>query len=235
MTTLDGEPHGPLTALAENLWIVDGIIAMPPGPLPRRMTVARLADGSLVIFSAIRLSETEFGRLEQLGPPRYLVVPNGFHRHDAAAFKARYPQLRVVTPEAARAMVEEVVPVDATTDIFADPTVRFLTVPGTGDRESALLVTSAGGTTLVLNDLVGNVRDSRGLMKLVLTLMGFAGRRPQVPRMFARRVVTDRHAVATQFREWAALPGLERIIVSHGAMIDGDARGELLRLADSLG
>jgi hypothetical protein len=36
-------------------------------------------------------------------------------RLDARAWKDRYPELVVITPAAARAEVEEVVPVDATT------------------------------------------------------------------------------------------------------------------------
>ena len=32
-----------LAIIADDLWVVDGVIQMPPGPLPRRMTIARLA------------------------------------------------------------------------------------------------------------------------------------------------------------------------------------------------
>jgi hypothetical protein len=228
------EPHGPLVMLDQNLWTVEGTIRMPPGPLSRRMTIARLGRGELVIFSAIALGEAEMAKIEQLGAPAFLVVPNGFHREDAPAWKARYPGLRVIAPAGARAMVEEAVPVDASDDVLADAAVQFITVPGTAEAESALLVQDAGGTTLVINDLIGNVQDARGVMRLVLTLMGFAGRRPQVPRMFAARAVKDKPALAGQFRRWAAIPDLRRIVVSHGAVIDTDAAATLSRLADGL-
>ena len=103
------------------------------------------------------------------------------HRQDAAAWKARYPQVRVVAPGGARAAVEEIVPVDDTVGVFPDEAVRFVTMPGTGDGESALLVASPGETTLVINDLIGNVQNSKGLMKLALLAMGFAGSEPQFP------------------------------------------------------
>lgn len=227
-------PHGPLTAIADNLWAAEGTIKMPPGPLSRRMTVARLADGRLVIFSAIAIGEVEMSRIELLGEPSFLVVPNGFHRQDAPGWKARYPQLRVVTPRGARAKVEEIVPVDATTDIFSDPAVRFQTVPGTEEMESALVVTSQEGSTVVINDLIANIQNARGLMKPVLSMMGFAGSKPQVPRMFVGRVVKDKAAVAAQFRSWAAIPDLRRIIVSHGSIIEQGPQGVLLRLANGL-
>jgi hypothetical protein len=227
-------PHGKLTELAENLWTVEGTIKMPTGPLSRRMTVARLGTGELVIFSAIAVDETAMSALEKLGHPTFLVVPNAFHREDAPGWKARYPRIRVVTPAGARAAVEQVVPVDTTTDPFGDPRVRLVPVPGTGDVESALVVGSNSGTTLVINDIIGNVQNARGLMRPVLSMMGFAGRKPQVPRMFVARVVKDKAAVAGQFRQWAAIPDLKRIVVSHGATIEHDPKGVLLGLAEGL-
>lgn len=228
------QPHGPLERLAENLWTVSGEIKMPPGPLPRRMTVARLADGGLVVFSAIALREEEMQKLEALGRPAFLVVPNAFHRLDAPAWKARYPAMRVVTPRAARKKVEEVVPVDDVTGDFSDPNVSFVAVPGTGDVEAALVVKSEPGTTLVVNDIIGNVQDAKGLMRFVLALMKFAGHSPQVPRPVKWKMIKDRPALAAQFLRWAAIPDLNRILVSHGSVIDRDPGGVLRRLAESL-
>ena len=206
-------------AIADNLWVVDGFIQMPPGPLSRRMTIARLPSGDLVVFSAIALDDKGFAAIESLGTPAFLVVPNPFHRQDAPVWKSRYPRMRVVAPEKARTAVDEVVTVDDTKGDFGSDQVRFIPVPGT-KGESALVGHHAIGATLVVNDLIGNVRDARGLMKLALTAMGFAGNRPQVPRAFKARAIDDPLLVAQQFREWAEIPDLERIIVSHGSIID---------------
>ncbi len=118
--------------------------------------------------------------------------------------------------------------------LFSDETVQFQPVPGTESSESALVVVSESGTSLVLNDLIGNIRNARGLMKWVLGAMGFAGRAPQVPRLYKARAIKDKAAVAAQFRAWAALPRLKRILVSHGAIIDDDPARVLRDLAQSL-
>lgn len=228
MTTLGG-----LRAIADNMWVVDGTIQMPPGPLPRRMTIARVASGDLVVFSAIALDDAAWAEVEQLGRPTFLVVPNAFHREDAPKWKARYPEMRVVAPERARTAVDEVLRVDDIVGDFGDPNVRFIPVAGT-QGESALIVRHRSGATLVVNDLIANVQDSRGIMRLVLTLMGFAGSRPQVPRMFKKRAIEDADLVAQQFREWAATPDLARIVVSHGSIIEDAPSLVLQRLADKL-
>jgi len=38
--------------------------------------------------------------------------------------------------------------------------VQFVTAPGTRGRESTLVVLRPGGTTLVLNDVIGNIHDA---------------------------------------------------------------------------
>ncbi|MET0540913.1 MAG: hypothetical protein ABWZ88_04095, partial [Variovorax sp.] len=156
------------------------------------------------------------------------------HRIDAAAFKNRFPELRVVTPPGSRHKVDEVVEVDSTAPEFNDPGVRFLAVPGTGGEEAALMVRRLQGTTLVVNDLIGNIRRSSGFGGWVLRRMGLAGDEAQVPKAVALLVVHDKHALAAQLKRWAEVPDLRRIIVSHGEIIDSKPAAVLHELADSL-
>jgi hypothetical protein len=50
-------PHGALNRIGSNLITVTGQLHMPLGDYPRRMTVVRLDDGRLVLYSAIALDE----------------------------------------------------------------------------------------------------------------------------------------------------------------------------------
>ena len=102
-------PHGKLSQIDDNLLSVVGELPMPLGEFPRRMTVARLGDGRLVVFSAIALDEAEMSALEGFGQLSYLVVPSDIHRMDAKIWKERYPSLIVLAPEGARERVQEVV------------------------------------------------------------------------------------------------------------------------------
>ena len=128
-------PHGPLEAVDSNIMTVVGQIELPTGQFPRRMTVVRLADHRLVIFSAIALRESDMKRLEEFGTPAFLIVPNAIHRMDARIWKDRYPGLQVITPSGARGKVAEIVHVDAVDGEFGDPSVSLVSVPGTQDGE----------------------------------------------------------------------------------------------------
>ena len=238
MTTLHQHwtvlPHGKLTLIDDGILAVVGQIRMPLMSFPRRMTVVRLRDGRLVIWSAIALDETEMASLEAAGRPAFLVVPNDEHRLDAKTWKERYPELQVVAPEGARAKVAEAVPVDTTAPEFDDPDVRFLAVPGTRGHEAALVVRRPSGMTLVLNDLVANIHNESGFSGWLLRLMGLAGERAHIPRRVELLMVKDTNDVRAQLLQWASDATLRRVIVSHGDVIERQPRQALRLLAASL-
>jgi hypothetical protein len=227
-------PHGKLTEIEPTILTVTGQIRMPLTDFERRMTVVRLRDSRLIIFSAVSLDENEMLAMEGLGRPAFLIVPNDHHRLDARTWKERYPAVVVIAPEGSRAGVEAVVPVDGTHAHFDDPDVDFITVPGTRGHEAALLVRTPQGTTLVLNDLVGNLRASSGFGGWLLRVAGFAGDSPQIPSVVQLSLISDKAALRAQLLSWADLPELIRIIVSHGSLIDDDPREVLRELAQSL-
>ena len=228
-------PHGHLTQFDDNILSVTGDLHMPVGDFPRRMTVVRLADRSLVIYSAIALDEIEMHAIERFGRPRFLVVPGDLHRMDAKIWKDRYPELVVIAPSGARAKVEKVVHVDATSVDFGDPNVTLVEIPGTGGHEAALIVRSRSGTNLIVNDIIANMPDRRGFGGWLLRLVGFTGRGPRVPKIVARKIIKDKSAVRSQFERWSALSPLRRVIVSHGTPIEREPQRALKKLATSLG
>lgn len=73
-------PHGPLEKLSERLWRVEGDV--PGVPMKRVMTIAKRANGDLVLHNAIALADKEMAEIEALGPVKTLVIPNGYHRLD---------------------------------------------------------------------------------------------------------------------------------------------------------
>jgi hypothetical protein len=226
------QPHGELRALTDGILTVEGSIVMPLGQFPRRMTVLSLAVGGSAIWSPIPLDAPGMARIEALGPVRFLIVPNQGHRLDLAPWSARYPHAQVIAPPSARAAVEEAAPVHATSDVIDDPAIDFYLVAGTKADEFALEVRRADGVTLILNDILANVQHPHGLgANIMARLLGFGTDRPRTARPVRRMFVADGAAVAQQFREWANLPDLRRIIVSHGDVIDESPRLALEKAA----
>jgi hypothetical protein len=222
------EKHGPITPLDDGLATVEGQIRMPLGNFPRRMTLVSLAGGRCAVWSAIAVDEPTVSKIESMGTIAFLVVPNPGHRLDVRAWKARFPAAEVICTPGARKGVEEVIPVEATSDVFRDSAVHLLTVPGLAEKEAALSVERKGRMTLVLNDVLANVRHPHGLgAQIMARVLGFGVRHPRVPRVCRRFYVKDKVATASWLQQWSRDDRLERIVVSHGEVI-GDRPREVL-------
>lgn len=227
-------PHGPLTEIGEGILTITGQIHLPLVDLERRMTIVRLKDGSTVIYSPVALEDSEMGRIEAFGVPRYLIIPGDAHRLDAKIFKERYPEAEVIAPSGALKRVQKAVPVEATDIDFNDQDVTYHSVAGTAGHEAVLLVRRASGTTLIVNDLIGNLRRKGGFEGWLLHVMGFGDDDPQIPTVERILMVSNKASLREQLLEWANIAGLERIIMSHGEPIEAGATAALRKLADTL-
>ncbi|MCB9677591.1 MAG: hypothetical protein H6737_20965 [Alphaproteobacteria bacterium] len=231
-------PHGELVPLAENLWRVEG--KLPNMDLERCMVVARTTAGELVLHSAIAMDEAHMAELETLGTPKYLVVPNGWHRMDAPRYKARYPGLVVICPAKARSMVEQKVPVDGTYDDYAslDPegTVRLEHFGAEKHMEGALIVKSADGVSLAFADSLFNVPHRPGCFWFVYgRLLGSSGgpRITLISRMMM--LFTRSKAPYRDFlKRWAETREVVRLIPGHGDVVSEGAADVIAELAASL-
>lgn len=223
-------PHGPIEELTENLWRVEG--NLPHFSMRRVMTVVRLSDGRLVIHSAIALDESSMKKLETWGTPAFLLIPHQRHRLDAPRFKQRYPSLRVLAPPAVMEKARAVVSVDGSyADMPSDPTLTVEVLDGTGGGEGVLILHSADGATVVLNEVVFDLEPPKSAVaRTALRLVGF-GPGARVTPVVKLQLVKNKSALKAHLERLAALPKLERLIVSHVRMSRGPAAAAALRSA----
>lgn len=218
-------PHGPLEAHGEQVWSVAGTVAR--GPLPRRMVVWRRDDGGLVVHSAIAMNEEGMAALASLGAPSVMIVPNAYHRMDAAVWKARFPGLKVYAPAAARAAVEKIVAVDATIEDAGDAiAARVVAPPGVKATE---YIYDAHGAW-VITDMMMNLPPLPGFSGWLVGVLGSTGffGMTGIGRML---LLKDRAA----FKGWLASQAAPTAILpAHGDVIAGGTGAALQAAAGRL-
>ncbi|NEO27066.1 MAG: hypothetical protein F6K03_09260 [Kamptonema sp. SIO4C4] len=214
-------PHSPIEELAPSLWHVTGTLPV----IPREMVVYKLADSNLLIHSAIALDEANMAQLESLGTPKIMIVPNRIHTIDASVYKDRYPDLLVVTPEAAKPYVESSIPIDATTEeLLPDYGIICHQPVGIRPQELAYELPLSIGKALVFTDILFNLTETyldqhMPRSKLVFRFLrasGYFG----ITALGQRFFMTDKRA----YREWLQaladnIPSLCVISVAHGEPI----------------
>jgi len=214
-------PHEPVEKHAENLWSVSG--KMPSGN-QRRMSIARRADGKLVIHNPIALGESEMRELEAFGQPAFLVVPNAFHRQDSIIYKQRYPGISVLCPEAARKKVSQVVEVSGHLDEMPkDRDVELFHLRGMKQREGAIRVRSNGSSALVFNDTLLNLPQQGGLMGFFMAPTGTLG----VPRFTRWMMLKSGAELREHLKELASSTGLTHLVPGHGPVLASNPAGAL--------
>jgi hypothetical protein len=228
-TTWTVLPHDPIEKLSENLWTVRG--RMPKGKITRVMSVIRMASGKLMVHNAIALEEPLMAELKAFGEVGFILVPNGFHRQDARIYKDRFPGAKVLCPSGSAKRVSQVVAVDGDySQAPADAQVSLNYVAGVKPTEGMIQVESADGTSLIFNDLVGNLPKSSGLTGIAMGPTGKAS----VPLVSRLLMLEDRRTTGASLTKLAANPKLRRIIVSHGAAITEGAPAVLQNVAAAL-
>lgn len=218
--------HRPIEKVANNLWRVSGLM----GNVQRQMTLARMRDGRVVVNNAIALDAASMAELEAWGEPSVLVVPNGFHRQDAAIWKQRYPKLTVVAPPRGKKRIEKIVAVDALADEApGDDTVRLSTMDG-HTSDVLMTVTSDDGVTHIFCDQILNLKKKGGPAGFFLGPTG----RVSAPRVTRWIAIKDKSAFRGHVDRLAATPDLKRLLFGHGSGVHENAAAELRGVVEQL-
>jgi hypothetical protein len=220
-------PYEPPLSLAANLWQVRGSLRIPG--LPRNMTIYRLPDGHLVLYSVIAMHEDGMRALEALGTPAIMVIPHDRHQMDAPFYKSRYPSLRVLAPcpEKPRR-----VPIDSGLYELGALGIGSSTLPGTSYDEAILELPVEGGVALCTCELLGNLSPPpTGLVGLAAKVFGPPGGGFGVNRAVRWREVASRASVREWLDSLAARRDIRMITMAHGAPVLGDVSAALARAA----
>jgi hypothetical protein len=218
-------PHGPIVKHEANLWSVEGVL--PGSSVPRRMSIVRRRDGSLVFYHPIPLDEPSLAEVRAWGTPAALVVAHVHHGMDAAAFVAKLG-VKLYGPRGDAVKMRARWDMAGTLeDLPADPDLVFESVDGTKAGEPVEIVRSDGRVSLVFSDVIQHHRDTA---KPFFRLIGFRGE-PRVVPLFRLLFTRDRAALKAHLLRLADLPGLARLIPCHGVVVEQDAAGALRRAA----
>lgn len=231
-------PRGPLREFVPGcIWLCEYGVRYGGMNLQARTTLVRLPDGSLLSHSPCPLDPTLQQQLEQLGAVRHIVGPGTFHHYHVAAWKDAYagatvwlcPGLRKKRPglPAGQELSDE--PPPAWRDVMDQVIVR-------GNRVIwEVLFYHRQARTLIVTDAIEFYSDRSPdvprLLRLWWWLFGMWNRPAPAPEygMGWR----DKHA-ARRSLERALQWDFDRIVLSHGDLIESDGHAQAARAWRSL-
>ena len=224
--------HG-LIEFGPEIWIAQGPIVTAAAGFryPTRMAVIRLANGGLVIWSPIALSDELRARLSTLGEVCHLFPPNSLHHLFLDAWQKAYPDARVYAPPGLREKRRDI--------RFDGDFDEAVMAAWTEDLDLAIMRGNSITTevvffhrrsgTILFADLIQQFRPGwfTGWRAVVARLDLMMGAEPSVPRKF-RLAFTDRRAARASLQSILAWPA-EKVLMAHGEPVVQDARAFIKR------
>ncbi len=225
-------PHGPITQYDERFWQVKG--TLPRGSLTRNMVIYRLGheQGSgLLLHSVVALSPSEQKKLESLGEPQVMIVPNRIHRLDASWYKKRYPKIKVLCPKVSyRQVRREVAVTGLCEEVLPSLGVSYLRPKGVGAFEYVYQLRLAQGNALVMSDLLFNHPHARGVDGWLMKTLGSTGHfgMTKIGRWF---LLKEKEVFRNWLLDLAKLEDLSLISMAHGEPITSECEKALKEAA----
>jgi len=211
-----------LDRLDEGLWVQATPHTMMGLHLGTRMTVVRLSDGSLLVHSPVKLTPELKEAVDALGVVKHIVLPNAYHHLYAKPWFEAYPDAVTHGAEGLR---------KKRSDLSFDETLGREPHP---DWEGALEPMPIGGCmldetvflhpasrTLITVDLVENFVDGVDHLptRLYLKAAGIHGKSGFALPL--RLLYRDKSAAKRDI-ESILERDFDRVIVSHGAVVEAD-------------
>lgn len=194
--------------------------------MPARATALACGGGDLALVSPLPLSDEDIRALEGLGKVAWVVAPNRLHHLHVAAAAARFPEAKVALAEGVAEKLRAPLPsVSLAAAPLGDDVSTFPIEGAPAMSEVALL--HRPSRTLVVTDLVFNLRATRGLLTpIILTLVGARGRFAQSRAV--RFMVKDRAAFGRSCEALLAAD-FDRVVMAHGEVVERGGKDAVAR------
>ena len=217
----------PLDSFAPGVWLDTAPVRIIGMRLTATMAALDLGGGALLLYSPLELTEARRAAVEAHGSVAHLYAPNTFHHQWIGAWADAFPDATLHGP-AGLAKKRSDLRLDRTHGSELAPdlaeAVEELPIDGFRLEESALLHRPSG--TVVVADLVHNIGRPPGAWTAAYSrMMGFYDR-VALSRALRWSAFSDRAAARRSIDELLSWP-FERLVVGHGAPIDGGAREAL--------
>ena len=208
-----------------DLWVTERPQRILGVQIETRMTVIKLADGTLFVHSPVRLDELTRTSLNQLGPVRHIVAPNRFHHLYVSDYPKNYPDAKIYGAPGLDAKRR---------DLHFDAILGDISPPVWSGQIDQIVFRAFGALnetiffdrrsrTALFTDLMFNVNHSdSALTRIVLTLDG-GFRSLAVPRTFRLPIRMHRRlalAALACILEW----DFDRLTVAHGEVVERGAK-----------
>lgn len=207
-----------LTSFAEGVWFARDSYRLFGVDLGTKMTVVRLDDKKLLIYSPIKINDSLCQQLMELGDPAYIIAPSILHNLHAEQWHSVFPHSMVYCAQGAKVRAEGRV-LQQGERLPWDNQLISIFIDGMPKVNEWVFIHKKSNT-LMLCDLLFNVREPQNRWAtLLLKLYGIYNRSAITP--LYKLMIKDRKAFDKSL-EILRNSYFNKIIIGHGDNISSE-------------
>lgn len=209
-----------LLKIADNLYTFEFKQKIMPGVhFPARSTIIKMDGGEVAIISPGPFTPEAVGEIKKLGDSFYIIAPNLFHHFYFLKAAESFPKHRLFGPHALGKKIKHLAGQFEDLATLPKSVISHLApqkVEGNKAMQEWVFFHGAS-KTLIVTDLVFNMKDKPLLTRMVL---GMAGAYNKLGQSKLVKMITDDKELFSRSIQSLASYDLQRLIMAHGDIID---------------
>lgn len=210
--------------IGKDIWVAETKFKLFGADFGNRMTVIRLNNGKLLLHSPVKISDSLLGSIRELGEVGFIVTPNNFHGLFVEEWRKEFPEAKYFTAKELKRNDNSSFSLSSITSEALWSDVEIIKIEGAPKVNEYAFIHKASNT-LILTDLAFNIGANVSFWSKVFFRLNGAFDKFGPSRLM-KTMITDPVALNASIEEILAFE-INRIIVSHGNLLESNARSTL--------
>ena len=219
--------------LSEDIWTHEDELKLPGTSLRLRMTIVRLTGGKLWVHSPTAISDELVRQTSELGDVGYIIGPNNAHNLFLVEWASAFPEAELIISKGIPKKLKLTDGFRLMDAAFDDPWAEdfeLIYMPGVRFFDESVFLQKKS-KSLILTDFIQNYdgAEQTFMQRYVLAPLGFKGIciAPPLKLGFFHKDKSGFRESLQRIKQWQ----FDRIVVTHGDIIEEDAMAILDRLS----
>ena len=210
--------------IEKDIWVAETKFKLFGADFGNRMTVICLSSGKLLLHSPVQISDALLCSIREFGEVGFIVTPNNFHGLFVEEWRKEFPEAKYFTAKKVNENNISSFPLSSLRSEELGSDVEIIKIEGVPKVNEYAFIHKESNT-LILTDLAFNIgADASFWSKVFFKLNGAFDKFG--PSRLMKTMITDPVALNASIEEILAFD-IKRIIVSHGNILESNARSSL--------
>ena len=210
--------------IKKDIWVAETKFKLFGADFGNRMTVIRVGTGELLLHSPIKISDAILNSVRKLGKVSFIVTPNNFHGLFVEEWRKKFPEAKYFTAKEVKENDNLTFSLGSLRSEYFGRKIEIIKIDG-APKVNEYAFIHKESKTLILTDIAFNIGANVSLWSKVFFKLNGAFDKFGPSRLM-KTMISDPVALSNSIEKILSFD-INRIIVSHGNILESNARGAL--------